>query len=224
VNGKFTVHSFLLKLRRNNIGRHPAKSISFDTSLADNPFIFYHCDLKPFCYLPRNRLNISLGSKEEEMAKKIIIKAAGALLAGVLATGAIAQTKTTKNTTSGEKMSGNFKLPALKLEQYTLDNGLRVVLNQDNAAPVVSVAVYYDVGSRNERQGRTGFAHLFEHMMFQGSENVKKAEHFQYVFNAGRHDERHDQHRANELFSGAAGESIAARFSGLNRIGCARSP
>ena len=52
-------------------------------------------------------------------------------------------------------------------------------------APVVSVAVYYDVGSRNEKEGRTGFAHLFEHMMFQGSENVPKAAHFQYIFNAG---------------------------------------
>ncbi len=51
--------------------------------------------------------------------------------------------------------------------------------------PVVSIAVYYDVGSRNERVGRTGFAHLFEHMMFQGSENVPKAAHFQYIFNAG---------------------------------------
>ncbi|MEJ7700576.1 MAG: pitrilysin family protein [Pyrinomonadaceae bacterium] len=82
-------------------------------------------------------------------------------------------------------MSTTFKLQPLKLEQYALDNGLRVVLNQDNTAPVVTVAVYYDVGSRNERQGRTGFAHLFEHMMFQGSENVKKAEHFQFVSNAG---------------------------------------
>jgi len=51
--------------------------------------------------------------------------------------------------------------------------------------PVVSVALYYDVGSRNEKIGRTGFAHLFEHMMFQGSENVPKAAHFQYIFNAG---------------------------------------
>jgi len=82
-------------------------------------------------------------------------------------------------------MSTTFKLQPLKLEQYTLENGLRVVLNKDDSAPVVSVAVYYDVGSRNEREGRTGFAHLFEHMMFQGSENVKKAEHFQYVSNAG---------------------------------------
>ncbi len=73
----------------------------------------------------------------------------------------------------------------MKIEQFTLDNGLRVVLNQDSAVPVVSIAVYYNVGSRNERMGRTGFAHLFEHMMFQGSENVKKAEHFQFISNAG---------------------------------------
>jgi len=82
-------------------------------------------------------------------------------------------------------MSGNFQLPSLKIEQYALENGLRVVLNPDRSAPVVSVAVYYDVGSRNERVGRTGFAHLFEHMMFQGSDNVKKTEHFQYVMKAG---------------------------------------
>lgn len=82
-------------------------------------------------------------------------------------------------------MPNDFKLLPLTLEEYTLDNGLRVVLNPDNAIPVVSIAVYYDVGSRNEREGRTGFAHLFEHMMFQGSENVKKAEHFQYVMKAG---------------------------------------
>ena len=67
----------------------------------------------------------------------------------------------------------------------TLANGLRVVLSPDHAIPVVSIAVYYDVGSRNEKEGRTGFAHLFEHMMFQGSENVPKAAHFQYIFNAG---------------------------------------
>jgi zinc protease len=76
-------------------------------------------------------------------------------------------------------------LPQIPIEQYALANGLRVVLSEDHAIPVVSVAVYYDVGSRNEREGRTGFAHLFEHMMFQGSENVPKAGHFQYVFNNG---------------------------------------
>jgi zinc protease len=78
-----------------------------------------------------------------------------------------------------------FQVPHTPIEQFTLDNGLRVVLNEDHSVPVVSVAVYYDVGSRNEREGRTGFAHLFEHMMFQGSENVPKAAHFQYISNAG---------------------------------------
>jgi zinc protease len=60
-----------------------------------------------------------------------------------------------------------------------------VILNRETSVPVVSVSVYYDVGSRNEPEGRTGFAHLFEHMMFQGSENVPKAAHFQYISNAG---------------------------------------
>ena len=82
-------------------------------------------------------------------------------------------------------MSETFKLAPLEIEEYTLANGLRVVLNRDEAVPVVAIAVYYNVGSRNEREGRTGFAHLFEHMMFQGSENVKKAEHFQYIMKAG---------------------------------------
>src|SRR6478735_9261708 len=82
-------------------------------------------------------------------------------------------------------MSETFQLAPLEIEEYSLNNGLRVVLNRDEAVPVVAVAVYYNVGSRNEREGRTGFAHLFEHMMFQGSENVKKAEHFQFIMKAG---------------------------------------
>ncbi len=116
------------------------------------------------------------------MKKRTIYLVVGVWIMSLLTTGVFAQKSTN---ISGDKMSETFKLPPLKLEQFTLDNGLRVILNQDDAAPVVAVAVYYDVGSRNEREGRTGFAHLFEHMMFQGSENVKKAEHFQYVFNAG---------------------------------------
>jgi predicted Zn-dependent peptidase len=82
-------------------------------------------------------------------------------------------------------VADTFQLPPTPIEEFTLANGLRVVFSPDHAMPVVSVAVYYDVGSRNEREGRTGFAHLFEHMMFQGSENVPKAAHFQYIFNAG---------------------------------------
>jgi predicted Zn-dependent peptidase len=71
------------------------------------------------------------------------------------------------------------------LETYTLENGLRVILAPDRSTQVVAVNVWYDVGSRNEARGRTGFAHLFEHMMFQGSANVKKAEHFQLIERAG---------------------------------------
>ena len=82
-------------------------------------------------------------------------------------------------------MAETFQLPPTPIDDFTLANGLRVVLSPDHAIPVVSIAVYYDVGSRNEKEGRTGFAHLFEHMMFQGSENVPKAAHFQYIFNAG---------------------------------------
>ena len=82
-------------------------------------------------------------------------------------------------------MPERFQLPPTAIKQFNLANGLRVILCEDHVIPVVSVALYYDVGSRNEKTGRTGFAHLFEHMMFQGSENVPKAAHFQYIFNAG---------------------------------------
>jgi zinc protease len=71
------------------------------------------------------------------------------------------------------------------LERFTLPNGLRVVLAPDRSAPVIGVAVVYDVGIRSEPQGRTGFAHLFEHLMFQGSENLEKLAHFRYVQGAG---------------------------------------
>ncbi len=62
-------------------------------------------------------------------------------------------------------------------KEFKLKNGLRVLLVEDHTAPVVSVAITFDVGSRNERQGRTGFAHLFEHLMFTGSQNVGKNEY-----------------------------------------------
>ncbi|HXF96300.1 MAG TPA: pitrilysin family protein [Gemmatimonadales bacterium] len=70
-------------------------------------------------------------------------------------------------------------------DTFSLANGLRVISSRDHSTPIVSVDLWYDVGSRNERPGRSGFAHLFEHMMFQGSANVKKAEHFQLIERAG---------------------------------------
>ena len=83
--------------------------------------------------------------------------------------------------------SSGVRIPASKypVERFTLPNGLRVVLTPDRAAPVVGVAVVYDVGIRSEPQGRTGFAHLFEHLMFQGSENLEKLAHFRHVQGSG---------------------------------------
>ncbi|WP_298176293.1 pitrilysin family protein [Saccharomonospora sp.] len=72
-----------------------------------------------------------------------------------------------------------------ELHKFTLDNGLRVVLAPDPTAPVVGVSVHYDVGFRSEPEGRTGFAHLFEHLMFQGSESLEKLAHFRYVQSSG---------------------------------------
>jgi zinc protease len=77
------------------------------------------------------------------------------------------------------------KIPNLELRDTKLDNGLRVILVPDHSAPVYAINVTYNVGSRNEHPGRTGFAHLFEHMMFEGSENVGKGEHFILVLNNG---------------------------------------
>ncbi|HEX3704451.1 MAG TPA: pitrilysin family protein [Vicinamibacterales bacterium] len=75
--------------------------------------------------------------------------------------------------------------PTIKFTDTTLKNGLRVVISEDHIAPVLSVVVLYNVGSRDERAGRTGFAHLFEHMMFKGSEKVGAGEHFYSVFSNG---------------------------------------
>jgi predicted Zn-dependent peptidase len=73
----------------------------------------------------------------------------------------------------------------IPIDQYTLPNGLRVTLSEDHSAPIVAVNLWYHVGSANERPGRTGFAHLFEHMLFQGSEHVGANEHFELVQRAG---------------------------------------
>lgn len=73
----------------------------------------------------------------------------------------------------------------IRVESFTLANGLRVHVVEDHSSQVAAVNVWYDVGSRNERPGRTGFAHLFEHMMFQGSANVGKAEHGKLIERAG---------------------------------------
>jgi predicted Zn-dependent peptidase len=74
---------------------------------------------------------------------------------------------------------------ALPVQRHKLPNGLRVVLSPDSSAPIVAINLWYGVGSRNEPPGLTGFAHLFEHMMFQGSQHVAKGRHFELVERAG---------------------------------------
>ncbi len=75
--------------------------------------------------------------------------------------------------------------PDLPFERHTLPNGLRVILHQDRTLPLVAANLWYHVGSKNERPGRTGFAHLFEHMLFQGSEHVRTHEHFRFIQQVG---------------------------------------
>src|SRR4051812_14474055 len=73
--------------------------------------------------------------------------------------------------------AADVKEVKVPVKQYKLKNGLTVLLSEDHTAPTYSIAVSYNVGSRDEKRGRTGFAHLFEHMMFQGSENAARGEH-----------------------------------------------
>jgi zinc protease len=88
--------------------------------------------------------------------------------------------------------------PTVELHRETLANGLRVVLSPARSAPVVAVGVHYDVGFRSEPEGHTGFAHLFEHLMFQGSESLEKLAHFRHVqasggtFNGSTHQDYTD--------------------------------
>lgn len=77
------------------------------------------------------------------------------------------------------------RVPHIGFERHRLDNGLRIVIAPDRAAPIVAVNLWYDVGSKHEKPGKTGFAHLFEHMMFQGSAHIEKREHFALVQAAG---------------------------------------
>ena len=98
------------------------------------------------------------------------------LIFAVLIAGASAQTTA---------QSPGRKLPTIPFEKYKLKNGLEVILSDDRTLPLVSVNLWYHVGPANERPGRTGFAHLFEHMMFEGSQHVGGKAHFAYLEGAG---------------------------------------
>ena len=82
---------------------------------------------------------------------------------------------------AGMSSCKNGDAASLKYEKYKLDNGLEVVLHEDKSDPVVSVAIQYHVGSNREKPGKTGFAHFFEHMLFQRSENLPRNAFFQKI-------------------------------------------
>ncbi len=102
------------------------------------------------------------------------------VIAGMVAGVRLAGAPSAKAAVPSPSDSGTGDL-ALSIQRVMLENGLRVVLNVDHDAPNVAVCVTYDVGSRNEEPGKSGFAHLFEHMMFQGSGHVAKGEHFKLI-------------------------------------------
>ncbi|SHM06692.1 M16 family metallopeptidase [Hymenobacter psychrotolerans] len=111
-----------------------------------------------------------------------------AWMAGLLALGACSPKAASVATTSAtppptteavpQPAASSFRIP---VEYYTLPNGLKVVLSPDHTAPTATVAAYYNVGFRNEPRNRTGYAHLFEHLMFQGSQNLGKMEFIQLI-------------------------------------------
>ena len=82
-------------------------------------------------------------------------------------------------------LSGQVRPPKLDYQLFTLDNGLKVILSEDHSTPIVHVEVWYHVGSKNEPPGRTGFAHLFEHLMFKGSKNVRPDQHLTHISRVG---------------------------------------
>ncbi|HZA36453.1 MAG TPA: pitrilysin family protein, partial [Vicinamibacterales bacterium] len=82
-------------------------------------------------------------------------------------------------------LQGAVRPPKLQYQISKLPNGLTVILSEDHSTPIVHVQMWYHVGSKNERRGRTGFAHLFEHMMFKGSKNVEPEAHTSYMSSVG---------------------------------------
>jgi zinc protease len=107
---------------------------------------------------------------------------AGLIILVSIVTGNLLESAESDNDQTAAKSTKSFDVA---FKEFKLNNGLRVILAEDHSAPTYSICVTYNVGSRDERPGRTGFAHLFEHMLFQGSENVGKGEHFILIQNNG---------------------------------------
>jgi zinc protease len=144
------------------------------------------------------------------MSKPTCILSAACALTGLWAAGTACR---------ADQPPAASRIPQIKFTDYRLPNGLRVILSTDHAAPVVAVSVTYDVGSRNERPGRTGFAHLFEHMMFQGSANVGKGEHMLLIQdNGGTMNGTTNQDRTNYFETVPANQLEMALFLESDRM------
>src|SRR5215475_13566110 len=118
----------------------------------------------------------------EQLVKTAKTFIAGLIILVSIVTGTLLDSAESDNDQTAAKLTKSFDVA---FKEFKLNNGLRVILAEDHSAPTYSICVTYNVGSRDERPGRTGFAHLFEHMLFQGSENVGKGEHFILIQNNG---------------------------------------
>src|SRR5687767_3262633 len=98
---------------------------------------------------------------------------------------ALALAGLTTSSAQNRAATSGVVVPRIDVEKYTLPNGLEVILSRRTAIPMVSVNLWYHVGPANEEAGRTGFAHLFEHMMFQGSKHTPPDSHFKILEGAG---------------------------------------
>src|SRR5476651_2288680 len=123
------------------------------------------------------------------------------------------------------------KAQKVEFTEYDLPNGLHVILHDDHHAPVVAVSVMYHVGSKNEVAGRTGFAHFFEHLLFEGSDNIKRGEFMKLVSaNGGQNNANTTQDRtfyyevfpSNQLETGLWMESERMMHPVINEIGVSR--
>src|SRR5215468_7125965 len=118
----------------------------------------------------------------EQLVKTSKTFVAGLIILVSIVIGTLLESAESDHDQTATKSSKSFDVV---FKEFKLNNGLRVILSEDHSAPTYSISVTYNVGSRDEKPGRTGFAHLFEHMMFEGSQNVGKTEHFKYVQEAG---------------------------------------
>jgi zinc protease len=156
--------------------------------------------------------------------KKIFLYCLATTIAGAL----FAQKKMVKSTTAAKPFVSTSTAQKVAYVEYKLKNGLPVVLHQDKSAPVVTISVMYHVGSKDEQTNRTGFAHFFEHLLFEGSENIKRGEFMKIVSaNGGQNNANTSQDRtfyyevfpSNQLATGLWLESERMMHPVINEIG-----